>query len=64
MNAFLRGIWSIFGWMDSYSGLSPKERTDRILDDFYMEHPWIERDDIKALENDWRNIANDQSNCV
>ena len=40
--------------MDCFSNLSPKERVDEILDDFYLDHPWIERDDMKALENDFK----------
>jgi len=36
--------------------LSPKERVDEILDNFYLDHPYIERDDKKALENDWKAI--------
>jgi hypothetical protein len=43
--------------MDCYNDLSPKERVDEIFDDFYADYPWIERDDNKALENDWKIIG-------
>jgi hypothetical protein len=56
MNSFLKGIASIFSWMDCFSNLSPKKRVDEILDDFYLFHPWIERDDMKALENDFKSL--------
>jgi len=56
MDSFLRGFMSIFSWIDCFSNLSPKERVDEMLDDFYADHPWIERDDNKALENDWKRL--------
>lgn len=56
MNSFLKGFFSLFNWFDCFSNLSPKERVDEILDDFYADHPWIERDDNKALENDWKRL--------
>jgi hypothetical protein len=56
MDSFLKGFMSIFSWIDCFSNLSPKERVDEILDDFYADHPWIERDDNKALENDWKRL--------
>lgn len=52
MNSFLKGFVSIFSWIDSFYDLSPKERVDQILDDFYKDHPYIERDDNKALQKD------------
>jgi hypothetical protein len=62
MNAFLKGFMRIFSWMDCFDNLSPKERVDQILDDFYFDHPWIERNDQKALENDSRALENDFNN--
>lgn len=59
MNSFFRGIMSLFSWMDCFHNISPKERVDEILDDFYKDHPWIERNDQKALINDMNTIAND-----
>lgn len=41
--------------MDCYHS-SPSERVDEILDDFYSDHPEIERDDNKTLEKDFKNI--------
>jgi len=55
MNFIIKGFLSIFSWMDSRS---PSERVDEILDDFYNEYPWIERDDNKALENDFKKASN------
>lgn len=52
MNSFLRGFLSLFSWIDCFNNLSPKERVDEILDEFYLNHPEIERDDSKALAND------------
>jgi hypothetical protein len=57
MKSFFKGFFSIFSWMDCYNDLSPKERVDEIFDDFYADYPWIERDDNKALENDWKIIG-------
>ena len=57
MNAFLRGFCSIFSWMDCFHNLSPKERVDEILDDFYLDHPEFERDDLKALQNDFEQVS-------
>lgn len=57
--SFLKGFLNIFSWMDCFHNLSPKERTNEILDDFYLDHPWIERDDMKALENDFKVIEKD-----
>ena len=59
MNAFFRGIYSLFSWVDCYRNLSPKERVDEILDDFYLDHPWIERDDMKALQKDFERASNE-----
>jgi hypothetical protein len=59
MNAFLKGIISLFSWIDCHHNLSPKERVDEILDDFYLDHPWIERDDLKALQNDFERALNE-----
>jgi hypothetical protein len=57
MQSFLKGFMSIFSWIDCFfSNQSPKERVDEMLDDFYADHPWIERDDNKALENDWKRL--------
>jgi hypothetical protein len=54
MNSFLKGFVSLFNWMDCFHNLSPQERLDQVLDDFYSDYPWIERDDKKALENDFK----------
>lgn len=59
MNAFLRGFRSIFSWMDCFHNLSPKERVDEILDDFYLDHPEFERDDLKALQKDFEQVFKD-----
>jgi len=59
MNSFLKGFMSLFNWMNCFNDLSPKERVDEILDDFYLDHPWIERDDNKALQKDSETIARD-----
>lgn len=59
MNSFFRGMMSIFGWTDVFHDLSPKKRIEEILDEFYADHPWIERNDQKALINDMNTIAND-----
>lgn len=56
MNSFIKGFASIFSWINCFHNLSPKERVDEILDDFYLDHPWIERDDLKALENDFKSL--------
>jgi hypothetical protein len=56
MNSFLKGFLSLFSWFDCYNNLSPSERVDEILDDFYFDHPYIERDDLKALEKDFKKI--------
>jgi hypothetical protein len=50
MNSFLKGFISIFDWM------FPPKSVDEILDDFYLDHPEIERDDWKALEKDFQKI--------
>lgn len=42
--------------MDCYQDLSPSERVDEILDNFYSDYPEIERDDNKALEKDFQKI--------
>lgn len=60
--SFLKGFLSIFSWIDSYHNLSPEERVNEILDDFYLDHPYIERDDQKALEKDWQKVINDYAN--
>jgi len=62
MNSLLKGFMSLFSWMDCYHSLSPKERVDEILDDFYSDHPWIERNDQKALENDFKTLAQEHKN--
>lgn len=59
MNAFFRGIYSLFSWMDCCHNLSSKERVDEVLDDFYLDHPWIERDDMKALQKDFERASNE-----
>ena len=56
MNSFLKGFLSIFSWFDCYNNISPSERVEEILDDFYLDHPYIERDDLKALEKDYQNM--------
>jgi hypothetical protein len=56
MNSFFRGFLSIFSWFDCYNDISPSERVEKILDDFYLDHPYIERDDLKALEKDSQNM--------
>lgn len=56
MNSFLKGFLSIFSWFDCYNNISPSERVEEILDDFYLDHPYIERDDLKALEKDAQNL--------
>lgn len=53
---FLKGFLSIFSWTDCFSNKSPQERVDEILNDFYSQYPWIERDDQKALEKDFKAI--------
>lgn len=58
-NQFLKGFFSLFSWFDCYNNLSPSERVDEILDDFYYDHPYIERDDNKALEKDWKSLYKD-----
>ena len=58
MNSFLRGFISIFDWFGC-DRRSPSERVEEILDEFYSDHPWIERDDRKALENDWKKVLGD-----
>lgn len=58
MHDFFKGFCSIFSWMFKDS-LSPKERVDEILNDFYNDHPWIERDDFKALEKDAETLYKD-----
>lgn len=60
MNSFLKGFYSLFSWMDCFHNLSPKERVDEILEDFYLDYPWIERDDQKALEKDWKQLEKDR----
>jgi hypothetical protein len=50
---------SLFSWIDCFHDLSPKERVDEILDDFYYDHPHIERDDWKAIQKDNEAIARD-----
>lgn len=49
----------MFSWMDCFHNLSPKERVDEILDNFYLDHPLIERDDLKALQNDSEQVFKD-----
>lgn len=48
--------------MDCFHDLSPKERVDEILNNFYLDHPNIERDDLKALEKDFKAICADNNN--
>jgi len=62
MNSFLKGFMSLFSWSDCFHDLSPKDRVDEILDNFYLDHPHIERNDNKALENDFRAIYEHTSN--
>lgn len=57
--SFFKGFCSLFSWFDCFHDLSPKERVDQILDDFYADHPWIERDDLKALQKDSESISKD-----
>jgi hypothetical protein len=54
--SFLKGFLSIFDWMTVDYSQSPKERVDEILNNFYSDHPEIERDDNKALEKDSQKI--------
>lgn len=54
---FFKSLASLFSWMDCFHALSPQERVDQMLDDFYFDHPEIERDDLKALENDWKKVT-------
>jgi hypothetical protein len=35
----------MFNWTDCYHNLSPKERVDEILDEFYQNNEWIQRGD-------------------
>jgi hypothetical protein len=56
MNSFLKGFFSLFNFFDCYHDLSPSERVDEMLDNFYLDHPYIERDDNKALEKDFKKI--------
>jgi len=58
MNGFIRGFLSVFGfgWFEYQS---PADRVKEVLDDFYDNHPNIERDDFKALQKDSETIAND-----
>lgn len=58
--SFLKGFLSLFDWMFVDASQSPEERVDEILNNFYLDHyPYIERDDLKALEKDslkaWQN---------
>lgn len=64
MSAFLKGIISLFGWMDCFHCLSPKERVDESLDNFYSDYPWIERDDSRALEKDFKALQSDSDGSV
>lgn len=57
--SFFKGFCSLFSWIDCFHDLSPKERVDELLDNFYAEHPWIERDDLKAIQKDNETIARD-----
>lgn len=50
--------------MDCFHYLSPKERVDQILDDFYSEYPWIERNDLKALQKDYEAINKDYEDTI
>lgn len=59
MNAFLRGFFSLFSWTDCFHYLSPRERVNEILENFYLDYPEIEKDDLKALEKDSRAIIGD-----
>lgn len=59
MNAFLKGFISLFSWIDCFHNLSPKERVDEILEDFYLDYPEIEREDWKALQKDSQAVAMD-----
>lgn len=64
MKSFLKGFFSIFSWMDCYNDLSPKERVDQILDEYYDNYPWIERNDSKALEKDREQIIKDYADVA
>lgn len=57
--SFFKGFVSLFSWMDCFNNLSPRERVNEILDDFYLDHPDIERNDLKALQNDSIKILQD-----
>lgn len=57
--SFFKGFASLFSWMDCFHDLSPKERVDEILDNFYLDHPHIERDDWKAIQKDHEAVARD-----
>jgi hypothetical protein len=59
MDAFLRGFCRMFSWIDCFHNLSPKERVDEILDNFYLDHSLIELDDLKALQNDSEQVFKD-----
>lgn len=59
MNSFWKGFRSLFSWIDCYHNLSPKERVDEILDEFYLDYPCIERDDLKALQKDFERVSNE-----
>jgi len=55
--SFFKGVMSLFSWMDCFNDLSPKERVDEMLDNFYADHPEIERDDMKALQKDFEAVC-------
>jgi hypothetical protein len=57
--SFFKGFASLFSWMDCFHDLSPKERVDEILDNFYLDHPYLERDDLKAIQKDNEAVARD-----
>ena len=59
MSGFLKGFTSFFNWLDCFHNLSPKERVDEVLDNFYLDHPDIERDDLKALQKDTERVIKD-----
>lgn len=52
MSWLASGFISLFDWMFPRTA-------EEIIDNFYLDHPEMEKDDIKALENDFRTIMND-----
>jgi len=50
--------WLLKGFMSLFDWAFPKTAAE-ILDDFYFDHPEIERDDWTALAKDFQTIVND-----